>query len=238
MFSEKEVNRKLGYTLAVIAATTGFADNIRYAHVLQIKHYELGRYFRKTTNISLCYAGFAQRFSFDQAKGAGHTAFLTTAYDVVTDWGKPSDLQTSFANILHARTSPELVSTALSLLNRDTRGVLANDGLERGVVTLEFLLRMMNIREAFDRKCDIKQLGLNLQIVDDVIDWEDDSLKGDQNCLTNAEFREAYLRRIREDLDDLTLQKLFPYGPISIYVIKRAMHKAHNMLTYPEKYFR
>lgn len=239
MFNEQEVNKKLGNALAVVAVATGFADNIRYMQDLQIRPSEYGRYFRKTTNISLCYAGFAQRLSFDQARGAGHAAFLTCAYDVVTDWDKPTDLQTSFASILRAQTSPELTRMACDLLDRDTSGVLNDDGLERGVVTLEFTLQMMNVREAFGRKCgNFKRLGQDLQIVDDIMDWENDSLKEDQNCLTNTELRNGYLRRILDDFDDLTLQKLFPYGPIPIYVIKHTKHKVNDMLAHPEKYFR
>lgn len=237
MLCKKEVDKKLGYALAAVAAATGFADNLRYAQTLQIKPSEIGRYLKKTANISICYAGFAQRFSFDQARSAGHAAFLTCAYDVVTDWGKPKDLQSSFASIIRVRASPELANMGLDLLNRDVRGVLDDDGLERGVTTLEFLLRMMNIREVFDRKCDIRRLGLNLQIIDDVIDWEDDSVKGDWNCLANTELREVYLKHIQEDFDDLTLRKLFPYGSIPIYVIRKTQRKASDMLTSPEKYF-
>lgn len=238
MFNEKEVNRRLGYILAVIAAATGLTDNIRYAHVLQIEPSEYRRYFRKTANISSCYAGFAQRFSLDQARGAGHAAFLTCAYDVVTDWGKSPSLQNAFASILYARTSPELANMGLDLLDRDTRGVLADDGLERGVVTLEFLLRMMNVRGVFARKCDIRQIGLNLQIVDDVLDYEDDVVMGDQNCLTNLERRESYLGRLKSDLSDSTLRSVFPYGKVLIYTIKLAQDKAEKMLIIPEKYFR
>lgn len=239
MLNGKEIHSKMGYTLGAAAVVTGLVDSQRYARALQIEPWERGPYFRKTFNISLVYAGFAQRFSLDQAKGAGHAAFLTCAYDVVTDWGKQRSLQASFARSMHALASPELANMALDLLDRDTKGALLDDGLERGVVTLEFILGMMNIREAFGRKCDnFKQLGQGLQIVDDVIDWENDNLKGDQNCLTNTNLRSTYLGRILEDFDDLTLKTLFPYGPIPIYVIKRTQPKARDMLAHPEKYFR
>lgn len=73
--------------------------------------------------------------------------------------------------------------------------------------------------------------------MDDVLDWEDDISKGDQNCLTNIELHEKYPRRLPDDLDDPTLQKLFPYGMVLTYAIKHARSKSEDMLTYPEKYF-
>ena len=112
-----------------------------------------------------------------------------------------------------------------------------DDGLERGIVATEFIIQLMRVREIFDRKCDIRQLGLNLQIVDDVLDWEDDTSKGDQNCLTNIKLREEYLRRLPDDFGDATLQDLFPYGIILNYAVRHARHKAGKMLTAPEKYF-
>lgn len=185
----------------------------------------------------MCYAGFAQDFSLSQAIGAGHAAFLSCAYDVVTDWGKPSALQISFAKILRSQASPELADMALGLLDRDSKSILLEDGLERGVTALECVLQMMEVREIFDKKCSIKRLGTSLQIVDDVIDWEKDIAKGDENCLTNKELRETYLRRLEEDFDNPTFQELFPYGAVLGLVIKHTKQKAADMLAFPEKYF-
>ncbi len=227
----------LEYALPVIAATTGIVDSIKYAHTLQIKPSELWRYFKKSANLAVCYVGFAQDISLTQARGAGHAAFLSCAYDVVTDWQKPVSLQNTYAGILCKEASNELVVMALGLLDRDLRGVLLEDGLERGVVATESVLRMMSVRDIFDKKCNIQQLGLNLQIVDDVLDYDDDIKQGDQNCLTNTTFREAYLRRLPEDLDDSKLRELFPHGGILTYAIRHARYKAEKMITYPERYF-
>lgn len=160
MFNEKMANRIWGNTLSVVAIVAGLTDSARYVRTLQIKAPELPRYFKKTANLSMCYAGFAQDFSFNQAMGAGHAAFLSCAYDVVTDWHKPLKLQNTYAGILQKETSPELTAMAIGLLRRDFKSVLLDDGLERGVVATEFVLQMMRVREIFDRKCDIKQRGL------------------------------------------------------------------------------
>lgn len=169
--------------------------------------------------------------------GAGHAAFLSCAYDVVTDWRKPTELQASYAQILRSKASPELTNLALRLLDRDSKGALLEDSLERGTTALEFVLQMMRVREIFDRKCDINRLGTSLQIIDDVIDWENDVTQGDNNCLTNKTLRETYLRRLEEDFDTSTCQKLFPYGVVLGLVIKQTQQKAANMLAFPEKYF-
>lgn len=159
--------------LPAVAAATGVIDTIKYAHSLQIKPGELGRYLAKSFN----------------------------------------------------------------LLDRERAGTLLLDGLERGVVTTEFVLQTMGIREIFDRKCDIWQLGIYLQIVDDVLDFEDDLKKGDQNCLANAAMRAAYLKKLPHGFNDSTLGRLFPYGGILTYVIRAARGKAENMLEWPERYF-
>lgn len=237
MFNEKMGEKSWGYILPVVAVATGLVDNIRYARALQIKPDETRRYFKKTTDLSICYAGFAQDISLTQARGAGHAAFLSCAYDVVSDWGKPLALRASFERILYSQTSSELADMALGLLEHDVKGVLSDDGLERGVVALEFVLQMMRVREIFDRKCDIRQLGLNLQITDDVLDWEDDIVAGDQNCLTNIELRETYLRRLPDNFGDSTLNTLFPYGKLLTYAVRRVRHKAEDMLVRPNKYF-
>ena len=206
--------------------------------VLESNPSEIGRYSKKTINLSMCYAGFAQSFSLSQAVGAGHAAFLSCAYDVVTDWGKPTELQASYAQILHSKASLGLTRLALGLLDRDSKGVLLEDGLERGVTALEFVLQMMRVREIFDRKCNIQKLGTNLQIIDDIIDWESDSVKGDDNCLTNTNLRETYLKQIGQDFDSQAIQRLFPYGTVLGLVIKLTQKKAADMLTSPEKYFK
>lgn len=233
----KERLRIEQYALSVAAISAGVADSLRYVHTLQVNPSELGRYFKKTTNLALCYAGFAQEFSLFQARQAGRAAFLSCAYDVVSDWHKAETLKVSYAGILNSETNPDLANLALDLLDRDLKGNLLDDGLERGVVAVECILQAMGIRQIFDRKCDIRNLGLNLQIVDDVLDYEDDISLGDQNCLTNPRLREDYLRRLPQDFNDLELHYLFPYGGILTYAIKLARQKAENMLAMPERYF-
>lgn len=223
--------------LSATAVAAGMLDNVRYVHALKVKPSEYKRYFKKTAYLAMCYAGFAQEVSLFQARGAGKAAFLSCAYDVVTDWRKPKELQQNYSRILHRETTPELTTMALDLLNRDVRGQLQEDGLERGVVAIEFILQMMGVRGIFNRKCDIRQLGLNLQIVDDVLDYEDDVKVGDQNCLTNSERREDYLQRLNHDLGEIELRSLFPYGGLLIYAIKQARQNARNMLASPRKYF-
>ena len=232
-----EAKKSLAFLLPAIAIGSSLIDSARYAHTLQINHSEWNRYFKKSANLAMCYSGFAQDISIRQAQGAGHAAFLSCAYDVVTDWGKDAKLQSAYTKILEAETTATLTKMAMDLLDRDVNGVLLDDGLERGIVATEFVLQMMGIRRVYERKCDIRQLGLNLQIVDDVLDYEGDVAQGDQNCLTNAVLRKAYLKRLPNDLSDLVLDELFPYGGILTIAIRMARNKAENMLAVPEKYF-
>jgi len=186
--------------LATIAGSSAIMDSFKYRQSLQIHPDEMKRYLKKSFNLGLCYAGFAREPSFSQARGAGKAAFLSCAYDVATDWGKPESTQTCFEQILHAEVSPDLAVMAMNLLERDKQGVLQYDGLERGIVATHFVLEMMGLKETYAREIDIDQLGILLQIVDDIMDYEDGVRTGDQNCLT-SENRREYLERIVTELD-------------------------------------
>lgn len=233
----KEVEKKLGFSLPTVAAGAGILDNIKYAQALEIQPHELKRYFKKTIGLSTCYAGFAQNLSLEQAKGAGHAAFLSCAYDVVTDWKKPPSLQKAYVDILRAEVSPELAKMAIDLLNRDIGNTLLFDGLERGIIATKFVLQAMEIEQVLGKKCNIAELGIDMQIVDDVLDYEKDLLSGDQNCMLNADLRETYLLRLQNNLNDSTIHRLFPFGGVLIYAIKQARKKGQNMLSNQKEYF-
>ena len=219
------------------AVSSGLYHSRRYQSTLEIIPAEKRRYFDKSGNLAMCYAGFAQQpFSNRQALGAGKAAFLSCAYDVASDWGKSDTVTQAFENIVAQEASPQLAAMAIDLLHKDMQGQLLYDGLERGVVATRFVLEMMGLQELFEAKTDIKRLGIHLQIVDDVLDYQEDILMGDQNCLVSDQ-RADYLTSLVVNLDDNSLQTLFPYGGILTHAIRKAREQAQNMLAEPAKYF-
>jgi hypothetical protein len=216
--------------MSVIAAVSGQIHGLRYLTGLEITPAELKRYFGKSTRLALCYSGFAQDKSYGEAAGAGKAAFLSCAYDVASDWRDKSDPKWAheFEKIVRAEASPELAEMAIKLYRNDVNGRLEQDGLERGIVALRFILEMMGLQSAYWEKTDIDHLGILLQIVDDVWDYEKDLKAGDENCLSSAR-RNKYLQMLVDEMHDEHIQRLFPNGGVLLAVIKRARKKAEQM---------
>ncbi|MEK6279027.1 MAG: hypothetical protein AABN95_01610 [Acidobacteriota bacterium] len=197
-----------------------------------ISRAERVRYIKKSIRLALCYAGFGTPWNFKEAWRAGKAAFLSCAYDVVTDWRHyDKEARTAFESILADSSHVELQELAMTLYDKDSNNRLSEDGLERGAVALEFILKTMGCeKQRAATWGDLIKLGELLQIVDDVFDYEDDIAAGDQNCLTTAN-RTAYLKLLLEDLDCENSRRLF--GPRSVLVsaIAHARKKATMFLS-------
>jgi hypothetical protein len=217
----------------IIAALSAAVRSIQYQRVLAISGDHRIKYIKKSVRLGLCYAGFAVPWDPFEAWKAGEAAFLSCAYDVVTDWhafeGKG---RSAFEGILGQLSGPELQELALTLYDKDSRNTLCESGLERGAIALRFILRTMGCEEQRESKWgDIDELGELLQIVDDVYDYEDDAAAGDQNCLTTAN-REIYLRRLLDQLSPQKCQQLFGRGPsVLVFAIQQARKKAQKLIS-------
>lgn len=203
----------------------------RYANSLQIRPSEAYRYFKKSINLAACYAGFAQELSKPQAVGAGKAAFFSCAYDVVSDWKKPPAVHLAYEKIMHKEAPKKLEEMSAGLLDRDIKGLLKYDGLERGVVATYFVLEMMGLRDKYEQKTDVDKLGITLQIVDDVLDYEGDVKVGDVNCLTSVN-RNKYLTQLLEVFREENMHELFPYAGILGIAVKKSRNKAADMLSH------
>lgn len=220
-----------------LAVSSGLYHSAKYRSKLEVTPTENNRYFRKSRNLSMCYAGFVQDpFSRSQALDAGKAAFLSCAFDVASDWNKGPSVLNSFEDIVFHEVTPPLADMAIDLLYRDIEGKLKYDGLERGIVATRFILEMMGLQDSFETKTDVDNLGIQLQIVDDVLDYKEDVLVGDQNCLT-SDRRDEYLNSFLVDLGKESTERLFPYGGILTYAIAKARQQAESMLANPSQYF-
>jgi hypothetical protein len=215
----------------LIAVLSAFLRSVQYAGALRISRSERVSYTKKSIRLALCYAGFGTPWNLKEAWKAGEAAFLSCAYDVVTDW-RHFDRQArdSFERILTKLSNVELRTLAMTLYDTDSSNQLSGDGLERGAVALEFILKTMECeKQRAAAWGDLNKLGELLQIVDDVFDYEDDIAVGDQNCLTTPN-RTAYLTLLLEDLNRENSRRLF--GPRSVLVsaIAQARKKARILL--------
>jgi hypothetical protein len=216
----------------IVAAYSALVHSLQYAGALAISRTERVRYIKKSIRLALCYAAFGTPWNFREAWKAGKAAFLSCAYDVVTDWRQFDEAaRSAFQRILADSSHGELKELAMTLYDRDSNNQLSGDGLERGAVALKFILKTMGCeKQRAATWGDLTKLGELLQIVDDVFDYEEDVAAGDQNCLTTAN-RTAYLRRLLEDLNGENSRRLF--GPRSVLVsaIAHARKKATIFLS-------
>jgi hypothetical protein len=214
------------------AAFSALVRSIQYAGVLAIARVERLRYLKKSLRLGLCYAGFGDAWNLKEAWKAGEAAFLSCAYDVVTDWQEFDEkARGAFESILGELSSPELQELALRLYDQDSNNQLSENGLERGAVALRFILKMMGCEKQREARWgDLTDLGELLQIVDDIYDYEDDAAAGEQNCLTTAN-RNVYLNRLLESLGRQDTRRLFGHAPsVLVFAIGQARKKARALL--------
>lgn len=228
------INSKLSsistHTIAVLSALVW---SVKYSRQLNIKAHELKRYLKKSTGLALCYSGFAEVGKIREAWLAGEAAFFCCAYDVVTDWrGFSEKERIKFEEILKKSKMPlELQKLTIGLYEKELFNKLEDDGLDRGAIALRFILKMMKCEKSREIVWqDLDEIGYLLQIVDDVLDYEDDLIYGDMNCLT-SERRDIYLVRLIQKFGNVEVRRLFGNeNSILIKVIEKARNKAKELL--------
>lgn len=216
----------------IVAALSALIRSIQYAGILGISKVELVRYVKKSVRLALCYAGFGTPWNIREAWKAGEAAFLSCAYDVVTDWRHfDKKARSTFENVLTDLSGIELRELALTLYDKELTNQLSKDGLERGAIALRFILKTMGCETQREAAWgDLDDLGELLQIVDDVFDYEDDAVAGEQNCLGTAN-RDVYLGRLLEGLNSDKTERLFGRSrSVLVFTIAHARKKGTKLL--------
>ena len=201
--------------------------SIRHASDLGIAVCERQRYFKKSIQLALCYSDFCCSFHPREPWHAGEAAFLSCAYDVVTDWrGFDSTYRSHFEHLLDQYASfKDLKHIALKLYEKDRSCTLSDDGLERGAFALRFITEMMHVREKMERRgINIDTMGKDLQIVDDIMDLERDQKNADTNCLLSPN-RYDHLRSFLTS----NVGYFFPDGSITKILIEAARQKGRQL---------
>ena len=120
---------------------------------------------------------------------------------------------------------------AWALYDKESNDRLDDDGLERGAISLRFILKMMGCETQREAAWgDLDDLGQLLQIVDDVFDYEDDAAAGEQNCLRTPN-KDVYLGRLFEGLNSERTHKLFGRArSVLVLAIAHARKKGAKLL--------
>ncbi len=155
---------------------------------------------------------------------------MSCAYDVASDWREePIEFLEVFSDIVKEESTPQLAQMAIDLFKKDIDRVLSDDGLERGIIAFKFVIMMMGVEKQFEEKIETEKLGLLLQIVDDILDHEEDTISGDWNCL-NTEKKSEYIELLLSIMTDEKLKDLFPNSALLRSVVGKAKQKIVNMV--------
>ncbi|MFH0952189.1 MAG: UbiA family prenyltransferase [Patescibacteria group bacterium] len=159
------------------------------------------RLWRKSLNLYLCLIGFCDtpQQSTQQLRGAMTGAFISAIYDFETDWQPTKSPNDSFTFSLLDKyvTDERIKKQAKFLFITDWQNQLSTDGLERGTVALRFYNSLIQSTWLEDQIVTHKQLGKQLQMVDDLIDLKEDQQRSHQNCfLTSA--RQQNLEQVKK----------------------------------------
>jgi hypothetical protein len=212
------------------AALVAFTWCIRNQQTFQISFRESKRYWLKAINLAICYQGFASDRGIGVSFKAGKAGFFCCAYDVITDWRNFDPLlYQSFEKLAKQYLSTSEAQLALSLYQVEKQGLLAEDGLTRGTIALEFVTKIIGSESLIRQTTDFNRFGIVLQIVDDVLDIEDDKRERKMNSLFSKK-RNQYLK----DLIEFPVEQvkaILPDGSILWAVVTFAQQKARNILS-------
>jgi len=215
---------------SAIAVRTALALSFRHQAALSITRLEQSRYWLKSANLALCYWGFACRRDATSANGAGRAAFYCCAYDVITDWRNyDADLYRWFRNLLKSELPHRSAEIALRLYEQERAGTLAIDGLSRGIDALEFISGLIGSEQYLRDHFDFEKVGIVMQIVDDVLDWEDDLRYNQTNCLLTSPSKRAEYLDMLLDFDLCHFNSTLPQARLLCRVIRSAQGQARQL---------
>jgi len=153
-------------------------------------------------------------------------AILSAVYDHDSDWTYGNRKGQNFKNLLHLVEAEDARDMADRLFAKDVGHQLSKHGLERGSVALRFYWLVIKCQWMKGYTAEqVDEFGRKLQILDDLLDFEDDRVAGDTNCLLTNEAGE-YITEGTEFLESEFFSKLKENSKI-YRVLER---KAHQLL--------
>lgn len=214
------------------AVGTALIFSFRHQAALHINLKERRRYLLKSVNLALCYRGFVPDGNLESAHSAGRAAFYCCAYDVVTDWRNYDESAINwFKGLLNREVRGGLAKIAFNLYEQECKGLLQLDGLSRGIDALEFVTGLIGSDAYIRQNLNFRDLGVVMQIVDDVLDLEEDQRNGEINCLLISPSQRSKHLRALLAFDMQRFKMIFPRATVLCRVIRSAQRKADLMLS-------
>ena len=196
---------------------------------LRLSGAEKRRFRRKTTNLSLCYTAFCADRARASVRRCAMAGVCCATYDVLTDWRGFSEANRALlGEIVTATAGSALAPIALDLYDKEATGSITDDGLERGYDSILFITGLLGSRPQIERRFDLKRLGMALQVVDDVLDYESDRRSGELNCLVSPR-RAQYLALMETELSNERMSELYTRGWLLRAVVRYALRKATKL---------
>ncbi len=192
-----------------------------YKGEFDIQKHEIQRAVQKAFHLSLLYSDlFSEQFSWKEVYVLSQAGVASTLYDISSDWWKSLSIyRWKLLFALRELGWEEAAKIGIDLFDKDIEGKLENDGLERGVTTLEYIiasgwtdfLNQMN-------SSTVHTLGFFLQIVDDILDYEEDIKTDDTNCFRscNADNYVSYYRDYLQKYSWLAERPIFGWKLLPI----------------------
>lgn len=190
-------------------ASYAFVLSLLYQRVLKVRWKDRKRYWHKSVGLALCYRGFSPWNNWKSVSGAVKAGFYCCAYDVLTDWRHFSEPDFKILERLLRKLNGDTREIALKLYFIEKNNQpLKNDGLERGVMALQFISKLMGVEKYIKSKTNLEELGTIMQIVDDAEDMEEDKKYGDINCFF-SERKSEYAKKLL-NFNVLKFKEIFP----------------------------
>lgn len=163
------------------------------------------RLLAKSIRLYLCFLAFMDRERpREQCRRGMIAAVVTAVYDYETDWVPISDPGQSrtFAFLARYVENAYARQIARELFATDLARQLSADGLERGSVSLTFYHAVIGSRW-LGAYCEteINEFGRRLQMVDDLLDYEQDRRLGHTNCFV-TDNRDRFLAEVETFVRD------------------------------------
>ena len=196
---------------------------------LRLSGAEKRRFRRKASNLALCYTAFRADRGRASIRRCAMAGVCCATYDVLTDWRGFSEANRALlGEIVTATAGSTRSAIALDLYDTEATGSITDDGLERGYDSILFITGLLGSRPQLERRFDLRRLGMALQVVDDVLDYESDRRSGELNCLASPR-RAQYLALMETELSSERMSELYTQGWMLRAVVRYALRKATKL---------
>lgn len=219
--------------LTLVSIACAFVGSLYWSSVaiwsLKLDSVQAFRLLFKSVNLSLCYIGFQTRMRLSSSFRAAKAAAFCAAYDHATDdAGYSFDAHQNFFHFAQKHLDTACLVKTQMLYAKELEGRLERDGLVRGSVALELILRVMGVEQSFCQHLSIECVGEFLQIVDDLIDLEHDTRFSETNCILSQSY--AFWLNKSATFNWDAVEKHLTCTIVLSMVVRKAQEKARELL--------